>query len=879
LFQLGDALKRTSTISGRFALTGVAAAALWLAMPNAWALGLGRLAVQSALGESLRAEIDVTSLTPEEASALRVRVAPAESYRSAGVDYNAVLTNTEVTLQRRADGRPYLRLSSDRPVQEPFVDVILEINWSTGRLVREYTLLFDPPNMARAPAPPAPAAAPSIAAAPQAPAAAPAPRAPRAAAAPAPASEPRQAAVAAPSSAPTGADEYRVKPGDTLSRIAGRTQRGGVSLDQMLVSLYRANTEAFVDNNMNRLKSGVVLQVPSAEQAKAIATAEARQVIQAQSADFGAYRQRLAGAVPAAKTEAPAQKATGKVQAAVEDRKQAAAPSPDKLTLSKGTGAKAAPEEQIAKGAEKKDAATRVAELSKNVEELKKLGAAASSAAKPGGTSATQTPATAVAAAPVPKPVASVPAATPVAKAPAPASAPVAPPPVVAAPAVASAPAPVAAASVPVPAATLAAASAPAPAASTVAAAPVAAPASAAPTPPVAAKPAPAVPVAAKEEPGLLDSLLDDNPLAVIGGGLLIALLAAFGVYRFTKRNKKDSGETSFLESRLQPDSFFGASGGQRIDTRDAGGASSSMSYSLSQLDAIGDVDPVAEADVYLAYGRDLQAEEILKEAMRSNPERMAIRTKLLEVYAKRRDIKGFELLATQLFSLTQGQGEDWAKAQELGSQIDPDNALYKPGGAPAGGVVNNGQVVEPLGASTMPQSVLPSPSQFAMSTQLPPSDSGPDSSVDLDLDLEVTGNAMAAPAMVTAPAPFDSPAVASSGMDFDLPDLSPPPAAPTPVAAPTPSVDFDLAGISLDLDMPAAAPTPAAASGFGESGLSGFDENGEPADPLARKLELAEEFRQIGDMEGARDLLQEVIAKASGTLKSKAQGMLDQLA
>ena len=91
------------------------------------------------------------------------------------------------------------------------------------------------------------------------------------------------------------------------------------------------------------------------------------------------------------------------------------------------------------------------------------------------------------------------------------------------------------------------------------------------------------------------------------------------------------------------------------------------MSYSLSQLDAIGDVDPVAEADVYLAYGRDLQAEEILKEAMRSTPERQAIRLKLLEVYAKRRDTKGFELLATQLYSMTRGEGEDWQKAQELG--------------------------------------------------------------------------------------------------------------------------------------------------------------------------------------------------------------------
>jgi pilus assembly protein FimV len=210
--------------------------------------------------------------------------------------------------------------------------------------------------------------------------------------------------------------------------------------------------------------------------------------------------------------------------------------------------------------------------------------------------------------------------------------------------------------------------------------------------------------------------LLEDNPLVLAAGAALVALLAGFGIYRFTKRAKKDSGETSFLESRLQPDSFFGASGGQRIDTRDAGGASSSMSYSLSQLDAIGDVDPVAEADVYLAYGRDLQAEEILKEAMRASPERLAIRTKLLEVYAKRRDTKGFELLATQLFGLTGGQGEDWAKAQEIGLQIDPDNTLYQPGGRPASSEGEGRPTAELLGASTMPQSVLPSPSEFGAS-------------------------------------------------------------------------------------------------------------------------------------------------------------------
>ncbi len=887
-------MKSNSTFSGRLALTGVAAAALWLAASNAYALGLGRLSVQSALGEALRAEIDVTSLTPEEAGTLRVRVAPPEAYKAAGVDYNAVLPVTNVELQRRTDGRPYLRVTSDRAVQEPFVDVILEITWASGRLVREYTMLFDPATTARAPAPSAPAAAPSIAAAPPAaaPAAAPVAPAPRASR---PAAEPRSAtAAAAPvpaatpaPSGPLGPDEYKVRPGDTLSRIAGKTQRGGVSLDQMLVSLYKANPEAFVGNNMNRLKSGSVLSVPSAEDAKAVSSAEARQLIQAQSADFGAYRQKLAGAVPAAKDSGPARQATGTVQTEVQDRKQAAAPAPDKLTLSKGAAGKAsATEEQIAKGAEKKDAATRVAELSKNVAELKKLGAETAKATGPGAAAAPAAPsAPAAVSVPVKPPVvaaapAPVPAAAAKASAAAPAPAPVvAPPPpapvVAAAPASAAAPAP--SASLP----TLVAA----PAASEPASAPVVAAAPAASVPrPVAPRPAP-VTVTTAEEPGFLGSLLDDNPLALALGGGLIAALVGFGVYRFTRRAKKDSGETSFLESRLQPDSFFGASGGQRIDTRDAGGNSSSMSYSLSQLDAIGDVDPVAEADVYLAYGRDLQAEEILKEAMRGNPERMAIRTKLLEVYAKRRDTKGFELLATQLYSLTQGQGEDWAKAQELGQQIDPENPLYQPGGAPVGGAAAAGQMVEALGASTMPQSVLPSPSQFNAS--IIDSTPAPDAGVDLDLDIgsDAPGPTEPAPlqtAKAYSPAPVEAPSFDLDAADLTLPDFAPPPAPAAPANAP--AVEFDLAGISLDLDLPAGG-SPAAApsgpttvpSGFGESGLSGFDED-DAGDPLSRKLELAEEFRQIGDMEGARDLLQEVVSKASGSLKSKAQGMLEQL-
>ncbi len=844
-FELGDALKQNTLNTGRLALRGVAAAAMLFCALNASALSLGRLAVQSGLGETLKAEIEVTSLTPEESSSLKVRVAPPEAYRAAGVDYNAVLQATQVALQRRPDGRTFLRITSNRAVQEPFVDVILELSWSTGRLVREYTLLFDPPSTrTAAPAPVTVTTEPSIASAPPsvapvAPAVSPAPSAPTAAAR-APRASGRAAST--PVDAPVasaGVDQYTVKPGDTLSRIAGRTQRPGVSLDQMLVSLYKGNPDAFLGNNMNRLRAGVVLSVPAADAAKETSSEEARQIIQAQSADFNAFRQRLAGNVPAAKTESSSRQAKGAVQATVDDKKQAAAPSPDKLTLSKGVdspAAKAASEEaKISKEKEKAAAAARVAELSKNVEDLKKLQKAASAAPAPAAAPATATvakaPAAVASAAAVAVPTVPVPVPVVVPTPPVVASAPVVAE-AASAPVVASAPTPVVVAS----------------------------------APPLVT-PAPATP--ATPEPSFVDGILDgSNPLGLAIGGGLIALLAGFGLYRFSKRAKKDSGETSFLESRLQPDSFFGASGGQRIDTRDASGASSSMSYSLSQLDAIGDVDPVAEADVYLAYGRDLQAEEILKEAMRGNPDRLAIRTKLLEVYAKRRDTKGFELLATQLFSLTQGSGEDWAKAQEMGQQIDPDNPLYRPGGAPSAAVGSDGPT-EPLGASTMPQSVLP-----PVGSLNEVRGSAAPASLDLDLELDLAATSGAAvittqPGALGAGSPVEAP---SLDLDFSPAKPVAPPPAQAVDSAPSP-LDFDLGAISLDLDEPAKAGNTAELDAVD----TGSDDD-DGRDPLERKLDLAEEFRQIGDMEGARDLLQEVVAKGTGSLRSKAQSMLNAL-
>jgi pilus assembly protein FimV len=835
------------------------------------------LSVQSSLGETLRAEIDVTSLTPDESANLRVRVAPPDAYRIAGVDYNAVLPSTSVSLQRRADGTPYLRIGSDRPVQEPFVDVILELSWSSGRLLREYTLLFDPPSVARAPAAPV---TPAVVVAPTRPSA-PAEAMKRPAPSPSPApvidevAEPKPLAKApaarrpaapaptAESVSTSGATEYRVKSGDTLSNVASKLQVEGFSLDQMLVGLYQGNTQAFIGNNMNRLRSGAVLNVPSAQQLGSVEAREARRLVQVQSANFNAYRQRLASAVPEqTKAVEPTRKAGGQVRAEVVDGGAAGAAKPDRLQIDKpkvaGKGQGATPEEAVVKQRADKEASSRVTELARNLDELKKLQAASDAAAAGSGKAASGSGPAVVTGKTPEKPVV-------IASAPSPTVKPVEPP-------AASTPTAVMPASAPE-VKLAGAASAPV-------LVPTPTPAASSPTV-VAAASRPALPMdtAPVEEPSLIDSL-SENPMLLPGAGLILAILAGLGYYRLRGKNKDEAGVTSFLESRLQPDSFFGASGGQRVDTRDASGTPSSMSYSLSQIDAIGDVDPVAEADVYLAYGRDLQAEEILKEAMRANPERLAIRTKLLEVYAKRRDTKGYELLAGELYGLTGGQGEDWARAQELGRSIDPDNPLYEQGGQPGSGYATDSSGGEMLGASTMPQSVVPSPSRFENSA-IPDFDLGTGRSASIDLDISVPGPMDSLPPLATgfnagnhkpqaapAAAPVDAGDFGHSSLDFELHDL---PEISEPITEAGDLQKIDMRGLSLDFDLQPTT-SPGAVDAYPMLG------DGEDSDPLARKIELAKEFLDFGDAESARDMLQEVIEKSDGDLRAKAQALLNKL-
>ncbi len=883
--------RKTAVASLVIALSGLPAS-------SAFALALGRISVQSALGEPLRAEIDIPEINAEEAASLKPSLARPEAFRAAGLEFNQALTGLQVSLQRRADGRAYIRLVSDRAVSEPFVDLILEASWASGRIVRDYTVLLDPPTL-RARVPVAPTSPQVVASA---------VTAPRVLATPAPPGTPapaaavtRPAAAAAPAAtASARADRVTVRRGDTASEIARVNKPAEVSLDQMLVALLRANADAFINGNLNLLKAGAVLTIPTNAQAAAVSDAEASRTVIAQSRDFNAFRSKLASNAPAQQVAAAQRSASGSVQAKVED-KRTGADAPDKLTLSKGgTDAKAA-EEKIAQAKAAQDAAQRAAELARNVKDLSSLGAAsAASGSTPAAAPVAPTASAATPSAPV-----TITATAPVVTAPAPiAPAPVASEPAAPAPAPVTAPAPV---------------------------------------------PAPAAAPKAVAEPGLLDQLLD-SPLTLLGGGLLVALLAGLGIYKARKRKEAAEVDSAFLESRLQPDSFFGASGGQRVDTNDGAATGSSMVYSPSQLDAADDVDPVAEADVYLAYGRDLQAEEILKEALRTHPGRIAVHQKLLDIYAKRRDAQAYETMAKEAFRLAGGDSAEWARICEQGQSIDPANPLYRPGSAPPN-----------LADKTIATSPLPGMAAASMATQKIDLNTSTDvpqsSSMDLDLDLDFSLDEEPASAITEAqPSQMEStvsirpPAPQPARLDVDfghttadtqvITAIAPAMTKPDDFALPEidkaddtlalgsvqPNDFRDQAAVSFgstnpaplqaaDGDTPAGSSRSRAGASFDatvpngltasqtsfkmpdapESGMLEFDLGtlsldlnapdssvpdalGEPDDPLATKLSLAEEFVSIGDDDGARALIEEVIAEASGELKARAQRALGSL-
>ena len=859
-----------------------AALALMLGVAvGAQAAGLGKLTVNSALGQVLNAEIDLVSLQPGELDSLSARVAPPEAFRDARIEYAPSLRLLRFSVEKRANGTPYLKVTSIAPVNEPFVDALIEVTWPAGRVQREYPILLDPPGYAQGKnAPPTVAAAPPAPAATQAstpPAAEPA-ATPSASGSSEPAGQP-SASTELPKSGPAtatvettaGSDTYGpVQKGETLRKIAEQVKPTTVSMEQMLVALYRENKSAFSGNNMNRLKTGQILKVPTADEVGQIEQKDANKEYRAHVADWNSYREQLSGGVASLPSRPESTNAaSGRVaSAAITPPPAPTAPSQDVLKLSKSDAAKGGAagagsrgsqdrinslqEEVTAKDKALKEAQSRVADLEKQIRDMQRLLDLKGGAAKAGE------PAKVAVAPPPPTPAKVEPTPPP----PAPAKVEPAPPP---APAKAGAQPEPAKVTPPEPAkVTPPEPAKPAEPPKTEAAKPAEPPKTeaAAATPPKAAP--------KKAPPPEKEWYEDIDPLYLAAGaGILVGVpLIAFFLIR-RRRNRVDAGgpssqmTSSFPADLKAPSTGGGKPGGGLVDTGN--------SSFLTDFDKTGpgtidtdEVDPVAEAEVYIAYGRDAQAEEILKEAMARDKNRHEIAVKLLEIYHARKSATAFETVAKELHSQVGDSSPLWQKAAAMGHQIDPQNPLY----ASAAG--SGAEFVSSPAPVAKPDVDFDIDTKQSAETSATPS-------FDLDLDSQKGGTGSVASDLHTDAAP---------ALDFDL---APPggAAAPAPVAeAPKeekPSFDFDLSG----LDFPGKseskpAPAAAASSGGGldladlslDSGSSG----GGGGEAVGTKLELAKAYLEIGDKDGAREILKEVAAEGSAAQKEEAQRLIASL-
>lgn len=736
------------------------------------AAGLGKLTVISGLGEPLNAEVEL-SADKEELSSITAEIASASVFEEQGIERASALSGIRVEVGTRPDGVPVLRLKSSQAISDPFLDMLIQVEWASGRLLREYTALLDPPgygsNQATTAAPSA--AATSIL--------------PGTASDKVAVTGKSKSRKSAAEPAPEG--DITVQKGDTLHAIAVANQVEGVSLEQMLVGLYRANKDAFAGSNMNRLKVGQIIHVPPQEELQAITRQEAVQEVRVQTADWNAYRNKLAGMVAEsapAQEAPPAQTASGKVTAPAQDTSIPAPTGPrDVVKLSKSeTGdvkgrLSALQEEATAREKAIKESNERVASLEKQLQDMQKLAEIKNKALADAQNAGKAMP-------PPPPPVVAT------------ETKPVEPP--------KAEPGKVEP--------------------------PKAAPEPAAEQKPEAAKPAeePAKPPVKKPkkivrpapppppEPGMFDDLLG-NPLLPIGGGGLLALIGGAWFYMRNKRRKGlDSFEQGILTTGgLKPNTVFGNTAGGTVDTGNTSFLTDFGQGAAAGMIDTNDVDPIAEAEVYMAYGRDAQAEEILKDAIAKEPKRYELHLKLLEIFAGRKDTGTFETLAGELYAALGATDPTWAKVAEMGRKLEPNNPLYGDSGTHAAEAKSEPVDFDATMIQTPPAGDEPS---GALDIGL----GGPDTTLDFSLDEPATPAAVAAE-------PEDS-----NALDFDLGGLEMPGAeAAAPAEPEMPSL-----GDVADLDLPLMGEAPAVEEPVAESAGLDFD-LGLPEAPAEDNVQL----------------------------------------
>lgn len=815
------------------------------------ATGLGNLTLNSYLGQPFKAEIDIVSVNTEDIPSLTAKLASRETFQQSNVDYVPFLFTFQISVENREDGQPYVKITSPQRVVEPFLSMLIELNWSSGRLIREYTVLLDPPEDALEPALPAMQVEPVVphSVKPE-PAEAeqpdsiiaedvvsdeelalkdviPEPEIVSEQAAP----EPEQKTVSAEEPVTTYGP---VKSGDTLIKIVEKVAPPRVQLNQVLIAMHRANRKAFSGNNMNRLKVGSILRIPDANEIATISPDTADKEVKMQTANWEAYRQKLAAEVDsvASTGDESAQTAAGKITTMIDNLAESAKKeSKEKLSISKGEGKegskgenttssaqdkiRALEESAIAKEKALNEANERVALLEKNIQELRQLLELKNAdmaelqnqaqTISPDETTETKIP----------------PATTEESSTDDEGSA--------------------------LEDEELSASveGEEEPNTSESSASEAATSSPKATSVPVAPLPIKKVPPVVVEDPPLMDSIgpiidsLMEN-IQYVGAAFLLLLIGVFAINR-----KKKAAVNDIDLDEVEKDSPSDVSNTPSI-------AGFGVAKKTEQAD---DYDPVVEAGQYLDHGRDVQAEKILKDALakdQSNPE---ILVKLLEVHTQRKDKSAFETTARKLWAVSPS-GPFWDKAAKLGLSIDSENPFY--GGSVASSSVYQAKDTVSNKASGTSSDSVEMPAYKSEAPE--PANDEPDFGIEFSSSKEDKDDSEN---VVTKDSPVtdDTKGIDDTSMDF--PDVSESEEAKPASVLP----EADLADINLNIDdsVPSAVDTQSV-------------EKSAQWHEIATKIDLARAYQEMGDNDGAKEILQEVLKDGDAGQQESAKAILESL-
>jgi len=621
-----------------------------LAPMGASALGIGDIRLHSALNQTLSAEIPLVTSGTESLSDVRVTLASPDAFSRAGIERHYALSKLRFSAIQKSDGSYVIKVSSRDVIREPFLNFLLEVNWPQGRLFREFTVLLDPPSTFQETSVDTPSL-PETEQPPRSDDATPTGRSPHYQ------DIPRDSGSVEPSRPASrarisGSEFGPVRRDETLWNIAKLINRDpSITPEQMVIALYEANPQAFYQDSVNALRAGERLKIPDRETILRLSPQEAK-------AQF--YRQARAGKLSArreerlqpetAKTAAPGEEqpqgqlklvapSEGKTKAesAVPETKEDGPKSKGDIALEVADTVKQENEEIRSRLAElEQQLSTMQRMLSLKNEQIATLEAQQKQPAQTG------------------QPAESVPAKSAVAQE---------PPPQVELPATPELPKETVATPTP-------------------AAVPMAPP-KVSPTP-AAVKPAPAQP---PEEADFFSELLDEPFYLGLGVAftLLLGLLTRFAMRRREAMNEEmesilaasDTGKSQKVQ--LTPP-VLDETPSEQIATP---AKSSFLSeFTPSDFDALGgesdEVDPISEADVYLAYGRYKQAEELIRSAIEQYPERDECKLKLLEIHYATENKSAFESYAKELYKQNKDADPDfWDKVVEMGRELCPQSSLF----------------------------------------------------------------------------------------------------------------------------------------------------------------------------------------------------------